>query len=273
LRKECKSDLFGERNILLAGVYGAVEALFRHYVTEEDMDEEKAFRMSVENITGPLRSVISKEGISGVYKLFSTDQERAIFERAYSSAYNHFRPLSEEIYDEVNSGNEIRSVVMTGKRLKDFGWTEIGNTRMWEVGAKVRATRRTSQEKDGLSVDPTTAGIYCAMMMAQVDTLLLRGHCISEIVNESIIEASDSLLPYMHFKGVGYMVDNCSETARKGTRKWGPVFEYATRQALVTFRSDNPINKELINAFKNHIIHEAFVVCAEMRPPTNLFVD
>ena len=33
-------------------------------------------------------------------------------------------------------------------------------------------------------------------------------------MNESVIEAVDSLCPYMHFKGVSFMVDNCSTTAR-----------------------------------------------------------
>ena len=55
-----------------------------------------------------------------------------------------------------------------------------------------------------------------ATMMAQVDLLRDRGHPYSEIANESIIEAVDSLNPYMDFKGVSYMVDNCSTTARLG---------------------------------------------------------
>ena len=74
------------------------------------------------------------------------------------------------------------------------------------------------------AVNPVTAGLYCAVMMAQIDLLIEKGHCLSEVCNESVIEAVDSLNPYMHFKGVAYMVDNCSTTARLGSRKWAPTF-------------------------------------------------
>ena len=50
----------------------------------------------------------------------------------------------------------------------------------------------------------------------------MQGHPWSEICNESIIEATDSLNPYMHARGVAFMVDNCSYTARLGSRKWAP---------------------------------------------------
>merc|ERR1712100_957891 len=72
----------------------------------------------------------------------------------------------------------------------------------------------------------TTAGVYCACMMSQIDTLREKGHSFSEVCNESVIEAVDSLNPYMHARGVAYMVDNCSYTARLGSRKWAPRFDY-----------------------------------------------
>ena len=40
-----------------------------------------------------------------------------MFERAYSAAYLPAREILVEIYDEVASGNEIRSVVAAGRRL------------------------------------------------------------------------------------------------------------------------------------------------------------
>ena len=57
-----------------------------------------------------------------------------------------------------------------------------------------------------------------------------QGHPYSEICNESIIEAVDSLNPYMHARGVAFMVDNCSYTARLGSRKWAPRFDYILEQ-------------------------------------------
>ena len=67
-------------------------------------------------------------------------------------------------------------------------------------------------------------------MMAQVDLLKDHGHPYSEIANKSIIEAVNSLNPYMDYKGVSYMVDNCSTTARLGARKWAPRFDYILKQ-------------------------------------------
>ena len=70
---------------------------------------------------------------------------------------------------------------------------------------------------------PFTAGVYIATMMAQIDVLLEQGHPYSEVANESVIESVDSLNPYMHARGVAYMVDNCSTTARLGVAQVGPA--------------------------------------------------
>ena len=97
----------------------------------------------------------------------------------------------------------------------------IDGTRTWKVGEKVRASR------DGNFVmNPFTAGTYVAMMMAQIDLLLEKRHCYSEVANESVIKSVDSLNQYMHARGVSYMVDNCSTTVRLGSRKWAPRFDY-----------------------------------------------
>lgn len=56
------------------------------------------------------------------------------------------------------------------------------------------------------------------------------------MVNESVIEAVDSLNPFMHARGVAFMVDNCSTTARLGSRKWAPRFDYILTQQVCSFR-------------------------------------
>jgi len=45
----------------------------------------------------------------------------------------------------------------------------------------------------------------------------------------------DSLNPYMHARGVAFMVDNCSYTARLGSRKWAPRFDYILEQQARCF--------------------------------------
>lgn len=65
-----------------------------------------------------------------------------------------------------------------------------------QVGEKVRADR----VEEDIPLNPFTAGVYVATMMAQIDVLKEGGHSYTEIVNESVIEAVDSLCPYMHYK-------------------------------------------------------------------------
>jgi len=86
--------------------------------------------------------------------------------------------------------------------------------------------------------------VYVATMMAQIDVLKAAGHSYSEIVNESVIEAVDSLCPYMHYKGVAFMVDNCSLTARLGSRKWAPRFDYMLDQQAYTAIDAGKENEE-----------------------------
>ena len=270
LEDEYRSDIFGERGILVGAVWGIVEALYYVLITSSSLSKEDAFRNTVENITGPISKIISNQGIIGLYQQFQ-DSDREIFEKAYSSVYGYARVLLKEIYDEVASGNEIRSVVMAGERLKNHDMSKIDNTEMWKIGKRVRENRTT------LTISPLTAGIYVGVMMAQIDLLEEKGHCWSEICNESVIEAVDSLNPYMHFKGVAFMVDNCSRTSRLGARKWGPRFEHVIRlEALPMYfgidKQASDLDDAVLSSFRNNPVHQALAVCAKMRPPVDIAI-
>jgi ketol-acid reductoisomerase len=267
LESEYKSDIFGERGILLGAVHGIAEALYRWHIAH-GMSHEDAFTHSVEAITGPISKIISKQGILAVFESLN-EQDRSTFMKAYSAAYKPAFEMLMEIYQEVASGNEIRSVVEAAKRHKRFPMGKIDGTAMWQVGEKVREHR----DPNAIPVDPTTAGVYIATMMAQVDLLKEYGHPYTEIANESIIESVDSLNPYMDYKGVAFMVDNCSTTARLGARKWAPRFDYIlTQQAFSAIDNDNQVDEELIDGFMNNNIHKALAVCAELRPPVDIAV-
>lgn len=60
LESEYKSDIYGERCILLGAVHGMSEALFRRY-TRMGMSDEEAFKQSVECITGRVSKMISTQ--------------------------------------------------------------------------------------------------------------------------------------------------------------------------------------------------------------------
>ncbi|MFO7760735.1 MAG: ketol-acid reductoisomerase [Desulfobia sp.] len=266
LEHEYRSDIFGERGILLGAVHGIVEMLYRRFISRDKMSEEDAFKHSAESVTGPISRTISHHGILAVYQRLA-EEDKKIFEQAYSHCYDPAFEMLLEIYDEVASCNEIRSVVMAGQRLKRYPMGKIDGTRMWQVGEKVRARR----VEEDIPLNPFTAGVYCATMMAQIDLLVEKGHCLSEVCNESVIEAVDSLNPFMHYRGVAFMVDNCSTTARLGSRKWAPRFDYILEQLGMT-ACDNkkPVDNDKIKAFKENKVHQALKVTSELRPAVDI---
>ncbi len=269
LEMEYRSDIYGERGILLGAVHGIVESLYRRYTSEEGMGAKEAFIQTVESITGPISKTISKEGIDALYNGMA-DSDKKIFEQAYSASYSPAFEILLECYQEVASGNEIRSVIMAGERLNRFPFQTMDGSKMWQTGFEVRKERVESE----IPINPFTAGVYCATMIAQIDVLKEHGHAYSEIVNESVIEAVDSLNPYMHFKGVSFMVDNCSYTARLGSRKWAPRFDYLLSQlAYPAVDSGKEVDAELIDQFKNHPVHKSIAVLAELRPSVDIFLS
>jgi ketol-acid reductoisomerase len=275
LEDEYKSDIYGERGILLGAVHGIVESLFRRY-TENGMSEEDAYKNTVEGITGVISKTISTKGILAVYESLSEEGKKE-FEAAYSASFYPSMDILYECYEDVASGNEIRSVVLAGRRFSEkeglpaFPMGKIDGTRMWKVGEKVRASR---PKGDLGPLHPFTAGVYCALMMAQIEVLRRKGHSYSEMVNESVIEAVDSLNPFMHARGVAFMVDNCSTTARLGSRKWAPRFDYIlTQQAYTAVDNGAPINKDVLESFRADPVHQAIAVCAELRPTVDIAVS
>jgi ketol-acid reductoisomerase len=269
LRSEYLSDLTGERAILLGGVHGIVESLYRRF-RDHGMSETDAYRHSVDCVTGPISRTVSKDGLIGLYRRLDA-AEREVFGQAYAAAYPVGLEITHEIYDEVASGNEIRSVILAGRRLARFPMGKIDQAGMWRAGDVARQDR----DDDALPLDPFTAGVFCGVMMAQIDTFIEEGHPYSEIANESVIEATDSLNPYMHARGVSYMVDNCSTTARLGSRKWAPRFDYLLTQTAypAVDHKTNELDATLVTAFEEHPIHEVLAICARMRPSVDIFVQ
>jgi ketol-acid reductoisomerase len=265
LRSEYCSDIYGERGILLGAVHGIVESLFRRY-QRQGMTPEQAFTESCESITGNIVKTISTQGIKAVYDQLN-DEDKAVFKQAYSASYKPAKEILQEIYDEVSSGNEIRTVIMHGERTDKYPVGKIDGTYTWQIGEQVRATR----DEANIPLNPFTAGVYIATMMAQCDVLLEAGHPYSEVVNESVIEAVDSLCPYMHYRGVAFMVDNCSFTAKTGSRKWAPRFDYILEQlAYTAVDNGKDVDETLIADFENHSVHAAVTECCKLRPTVDI---
>ncbi|MFF4255464.1 ketol-acid reductoisomerase [Streptomyces sp. NPDC001663] len=265
LDSEYLSDIVGERAILLGAVHGIVESLHTRFRLA-GADEVTAYERSCENITGPIARTISHTGLRAVREGLDP-AGREVFDRAYTATYGPAREIVAEIYDEVVDGTELRSVILAERRLGNRPMSEIGGSPMWAVSDEVHARRG----EHALPVDPFTAGVFVATMTAQIDEFAERGHPWSEIVNESVIEAVDSLLPYMHARNVAYMVDNCSRTARLGARRWGPRFQAAYEQIAYP-AAEHPADEALLAVFDSHPVHEALAAAAKLRPSVDISV-
>jgi ketol-acid reductoisomerase len=268
LESEYRSDTAGERAILLGIPHAIAEAVYRRCIELGD-SPTRAFIRSTESMTGPLAQAISHGGLRAVLDGFEGDDRRN-FDDAYCATYRAFAPLIAELCDEVRSGNEIASVALASRRLDEHPMAIVDGSRMWTVGRDVRDQRDTLV----VTIDPLTAGIFCGAMMCQVDAFNDAGHPWSEIANESVIELVDSLIPYMHARGVAYMIDNCSTTARLGARKWASRFEAAiTQQVFPTLDDGGAHDDALINALDEHPLHDVLAAIAVYRPTVDISLE
>ncbi len=137
LESEFKSDIFGERGILLGAVHGIVESLY-YWFRGQGHSPEQAFVNSAEAVTGPISSTISEHGMLAVYESLDSAGKQA-FKRAYTAAYRPAFEILLEIYDEVASGNEIRSVVAANQRLQTL--SDEQDRRQRDVAGRNRGAR------------------------------------------------------------------------------------------------------------------------------------
>lgn len=282
LGNEWRSDIYGERAMLLGGVHGLVEAAYAWKV-QKGQGGEQAYLESVETLVGPISKTISESGLVGVFEALGSEQEREEFAKAYNAAYGPLKHLMTKLYRDVSSGREISEV------FDDYGFEspkpQVDGSHMWRDGEKVRESMPDASERAArISIDPSVAGMYVAGMMAQADVLRANGHHWSEVINESIIEAVDSLNPYMAYAGIAHMVDNCSDTAQRGGRKWAPQFQAWISQTVLPVIDGGRIKEsekagmllqddtDHFRNFLNHPVHEALATFAKMRPPVNIAV-
>lgn len=76
----------------------------------------------------------------------------------------------------------------------------------------------------------------------------------------------------MHARGVAFMVDNCSYTARLGARKWAPRFDYIFDQQAYTAYDQDKVDGEAFASFLGEPVHKAMAVCSAMRPSVDISV-
>lgn len=91
-------------------------------------------------------------------------------------------------------------------------------------------------------------GAIAGLMEAQYALLRKMGHSPSEAFNETVEEATQSLIPLISEKGMDWMFANCSTTAQRGALDWKGEFRKAVE----------PVFKKLYKSVSSG--HEAAVV-------------
>ncbi|KAJ2876793.1 Bifunctional acetohydroxyacid reductoisomerase [Coemansia aciculifera] len=84
-------------------------------------------------------------------------------------------------------------------------------------------------------------GAINGLFRAQYDVLRAQGHSPSEAFNETVEEATQSLIPLIGAKGMDWMYANCSVTAQRGALDWHQKF----------YDASLPVFKDLYESVKN----------------------
>lgn len=265
LTMEYLSDISGERGSLLGAPWGTAEAMNDYYIGQ-GLSDEDAFMHSAMAITGPISKALQEGGLLRVAEQVPEAERDAFFETLYLTR-THAIPLCERIYNEVKSGREIARVIDDTRSVEEYGWTTVDATKMWRTGETARLRNVE------VPLDARTAGAYLGIMLAQVEVLRKNGHCWSETINETIIEAHDSLNPYMHKRGIQYLIDNCSTTARLGGRTWGPQWRQLIIGDVIAQVGKAQVPTDFRKWFYDHPVHEAHRICSQFRPPVDIAVQ
>ncbi|KAG2143828.1 uncharacterized protein EDB93DRAFT_1251878 [Suillus bovinus] len=111
----------------------------------------------------------------------------------------------------------------------------IGSGYMYETTFEKEVFSDLTGERGVLAA--AIQGLFCA----QYKVLRANGHSPSEAFNETVEEATQSLYPLIGEKGMDYMFNACSTTARRGALDWAPIFEATNR----------PVFEKLYESVKN----------------------
>ncbi len=98
----------------------------------------------------------------------------------------------------------------------------IGSTYIFET------TFKKETYSDLVGERGTLVGAIAGLMEAQYNELRKRGHSPSEAFNDTVEEATRSLIPLINENGLPFLLENASTTAQRGALDWRHEFRKAT---------------------------------------------
>ena len=165
LESEYRSDIVGERAILLGIPHAIAEAVYRRC---RELGDDPLERSSARpnRMTGPLARAISRGGVRAVLDGFRGDDRRT-FDDAYCATLPR---------DSRRSSKSCTTTSVRATRSPAFVSPHGGsNAIRWPTSTAAAcgpSATRSAERRDEIDVtiDPLTAGIFCGAMIAQVDT-------------------------------------------------------------------------------------------------------
>lgn len=95
-------------------------------------------------------------------------------------------------------------------------------------------------------------GAIAGLMEAQYNLLRKHGHSPSEAFNETVEEATQSLIPLIGEKGMDWMFANCSTTAQRGALDWKDKFRDAAVPVFDALYKSVQTGKEAARTIKKN---------------------
>lgn len=148
-KDEVISDLTGERGVLMGAIYGLWLAQYE-VLREHGHSPSEAFNETVEEATQSLYPLIAENGMDWMYANCSTTAQRGALDW-FGKFRDVVKPLFEELYHKVESGEETRRTLESNSR-KDYRQTlekelkAVADSEMWRAGAALRALRPERQK-------------------------------------------------------------------------------------------------------------------------------
>lgn len=146
--KECISDLVGERGVLMGMIQGAFKAQY-DVLRSKGHSPSEAFNETVEEATQSLYPLIGQNGMDWMYANCSTTAQRGALDW-YPKFHKALKPVFEELYEEVENGNEARRAIEINGRADykenlEKELDELKDSEMWKAGQVVRSLRPENQ--------------------------------------------------------------------------------------------------------------------------------
>ena len=143
-KREVYSDLTGERGTLMGALQGLFAAQYET-LRENGHTPSEAFNETVEELSQSLMPLISERGMDWMYANCSTTAQRGALDW-WKRFRDATKPVFEELYDRVKSGEEAQVSIDTNSRPDyreklNLELKELRESELWRTGEVVRQLR------------------------------------------------------------------------------------------------------------------------------------